>query len=366
MGLFDIFRSKKITPPNTTPQIVYNLPIGISRALTSTNPYLAKYRNNRKEEAVYLLYCDYSAPSHWIKDTTKADVFFNNYITAIQILEAIIDRDYYNTEPKEQLHKLKLEYTQNVNFFVTRFWNSTLEAVKKLKTEKGKQNKAQKFFDTLLVENAEYLTAENIAFINTFRNKSINEAPQVIKQPVECGNYNVSTIESINRIPYNSFDAIRPLQKAATAHKRNGDIELAIACLRKSNELSDQLQGPGKLMQKEYLRVLSYLALLEQPELVKVEEDRIKQLHPEFWDKRISAKRKVQEGIATCNKFDNDLIEIFTNSHCPICNKYNHQIYSISGTHKVYPKLPNEVLNQTHECKECIWGVSSFYEGVNS
>lgn len=367
----DIFNTKQNNRNNRTVEfhqstVSYNLPIGISRALTSTNPYLAKYRNNRKEEAVYLLYCDYSAPSRWIKDTTKADVFFNNYITAIQILEAIIDRDCYNAEPKEQLHKLKLEYTKNVNFFVTRLWNSTLEAAQKLKTEKGKQNKVQKFFDTLLAENAEYLTAENIAFINTFRNKSINEVPQVIKQPVECGNYDVSTIESIERIPNNSFDVIRPLQKAATAHKRNGDIDLAIACLKKSNEISDNAPHRENLLQKEYLRVLSYIKLLDKPDLLKAEEDRIKQVHPEFWDKRISARRKIQEGIETCNRFDNDLIEIFTNSHCPICSKYNHQIYSISGTHKIHPKLPDVVLNQTHECKECIWGVGSFYEGINS
>ena len=359
------FTVKEKATPITPPTVSYNLPLEINQALVSLNPYITKFRNNRKEEAVYLLYGDYSLANRWIQETSKPDVFFSNYINAIRILEAIIDRDCMNSEAKQKLHNLKLDYTRNVNLFITRLWNSTLEAAQKLKPEKGKQNKLQKFFDTLLVEYAKYLTTENIAFVNTYKNKSINETPKIIKQYVDCGNYDVSTIESINRIPYNSFDAIRPLQKAATAHKRNGDIELAIACLKKSNEISDRLQTPlGKLMEKEYLRVLNYIALLKQPELVKAEEDVIRRIHPEFWDKRVSNRARIQEQISKHKEWNQDLILINTRISCPICNKYHNKVYSLSGKHRSYPKLPNEVLNQTHECKECFWNASLFMEGI--
>lgn len=353
-------------PKSVSTPIVYNLPNGINRALNSLNPYRNKYRENTTADALYLLYCDYSTSDRWIHDAIKPDVFFTNYIKAIQLLETIVEREQKPQKPKQQLHSLKFNYTHNVNLFVSRYYNAILEESNKLKTEKGKQNRLQKFFDTLLNEYSSYLLNENIAFINSYRNKSIPEPAAIIKQPVMCGGYNVSTISNIEGISNTNLEVMRLLQKAATAHKRNGDIELAIACLKKSNEISDKAPRRQKLTEKEYLRVLRYINLLKNPELSETEEKIVKRKHPEFWDKRISNKRKIREAISNCKRSNTDLIVIHTRSSCPICSQHNRTVYSISGTHRIYPKLPDEVLNQTHNCKECIWSASPFYEGIST
>ena len=88
--------------------------------------------------------------------------------------------------------------------------------------------------------------------------------------------------------------------------------------------------------------------------------------HQKNDDKRISNIKRIQNGINNCKRFDNDLLIINTRKGCPICSRYNKRIYSISGKHRTYPKLPDEVLNQTHGCIECVWGVSSYYEGITT
>ena len=160
---------------------------------------------------------------------------------------------------------------------------------------------------------------------------------------------------------------MRPLQKSATDHKRNGDLQLAIECLKKSNAISDNISNRvGKLLEKEYLRVIKYIELTGNLELAKVEEEKICKIHPEFWDKRISNRQHIYEAINNCRKHHTDLIQIFSNRSCPICSKYNKQVFSISGNNLKFHKLPDEVRNQTHSCKKCIITAHSFYEGISN
>ena len=64
------------------------------------------------------------------------------------------------------------------------------------------------------------------------------------------------------------------MQKAATNHKANGDLDLAVECLLKSNQISDSLSYEKMhLTEKQYLRVIKYAELLNK-ELSKQIEDK--------------------------------------------------------------------------------------------
>ncbi len=99
-------------------------------------------------------------------------------------------------------------------------------------------------------------------------------------------------------------------------------MDLAIACLRKSNELSDYEPRP-LLLEKDYLRLVKYIASTDNTVLAQEEEKKIYTRHPEFLGKRISNKKRFDEILKDSRKRQNDLIIIAANRHCPTCQKYN-------------------------------------------
>ena len=366
MSFLDIFKSSKSMPS-------YPLPKAMENAINDNNPYRKKYREQGSDNAIYLLYCDFSSTYRWIQDSTKPNSYFDNYIKSMQILSELTTykrlKYFKSPSPAQQITDLRLNYSENTMRFIDRYWEFTVENAKKLKTEKGRQNRLNKFFDCLLNDYLTYLTEENINHVNSFKSKDIFETVQKIKQKVNCGKYDVSTIDNIRAIPNKDFDVMRLLQKAATAHKRNGDLDLAVECLKKSNSISDNLPEysvhSAKLTPKEYLRVIKYRELIGDPELLKREKQVILKAHPEFFDKRISNKKHIDETLIRCSEFNNDLIEIFSNTTCPVCSKYDKKIYSISGKSLIYPKLPDEIKNQTQNCKNCFITASIFFDGIN-
>lgn len=366
MGLFTkLFKTKE------DPIIkLYNLP-DIIQNCTNNSPYLGKYSNYSVDNTVYLLYCDFSSANKWINDAKKPDSYFSNYIKSIQILHELnkYKRKFHfkSPTPEQQLDDLKNQYANNTNRFINNYWIATVEASNKLKTEKGKQNRLDKFFDTLLNEYKYYLLNENISFINTFKEQNTPKDIMIDKIAVTCKNYDVNTLEGIRAIPNNDFDVMRLLQKAATNHKRNGDINLAIECLKKSNSISDSVsENIGKLLPKEYLRLVNYIKLSGQDNLAIKEKNAIYKKHPEFFDKRISNKKRIADTISKAKEWNEDLVMVFTNKVCSICGTHDKKIYSISGKSLKYPKLPNEIINQTHNCKNCILAIHIYLEGINS
>lgn len=186
--------------------------------------------------------------------------------------------------------------------------------------------------------------------------------------------YDMDSLEGINSIPvpaqnYSSGRDINDciyylLQRKATEHKKNGNIELAIACLRKSNALSDYESRP-LLTQKEYLRLVKYIEYSGNKELAKQELNEIYRIHPEFLDRRISNLKIINETLAICQTRNNDLVCVSTSNSCPVCSKYNLKVFSISGQTKNYPKLPKEILIDGGFCSKCYLGLTIFYEGIS-
>lgn len=181
------------------------------------------------------------------------------------------------------------------------------------------------------------------------------------------GSYDFDSIEGINKIgipkypplkglesPVNNIEYI--LQRKATEHKKEGRMDLAIACLRKANEIMPY--SNFKYDAKDYLRYIKYLRYDGQNALADIEEEKLHYDHPELFDKRFNNKQRILDGIQKCKKCNTDLLLITTNNHCLVCKKYNNKIYSISGKSKKYPPLPSEFTESGGFDKECIVGVS--------
>lgn len=142
------------------------------------------------------------------------------------------------------------------------------------------------------------------------------------------------------------------LQRRATFYKKNNQLDMAIACLRKSNEISDTYDHLP-LLDKDYLRLPKYIKLTGDLDLARYEEELIYQHHPEFINKCISNKKRYDEIIKNSHEWNEDLIYVTSTNRCPICSKYNKQIYSISGKSTKYKKVPIE-LTEGGICKEHI------------
>ena len=180
--------------------------------------------------------------------------------------------------------------------------------------------------------------------------------------------YDFNSIEGINSIPTKSFDIPNSgyaydeicyiLQRKATEFKKANRMDLAIACLRKSNEISNNADTPI-LMEKDYLRLVKYLKLNKQEELAVKEEQNIYLIHPEFLDKRIKNKKHLLECYNQCKNSHTDLCLLSTKSTCPICGKYNLKVFSISGRNG-YEPFPIDFLESGGTCKNCIWNLTPY------
>lgn len=187
--------------------------------------------------------------------------------------------------------------------------------------------------------------------------------------------YDMDTLEGINAIPvpaknYSTGNDLHDciyyvLQRKATEHKKNGRLDLAIACLRKSNALSDYEPRP-LLTQKDYLRLVKYIEYSGDKELAQTELKQIYDKHPEFLDKRISNIVGIKEALKRNIEWKNDCVLISTNNHCPICSKYNLKVFSISGKTKKYPKLPPEITEAGGFCPDCSLGLHSYFDGIST
>lgn len=176
--------------------------------------------------------------------------------------------------------------------------------------------------------------------------------------PPRSRDYDLETLAGINSIPVPARDnTYYRLQRKATEHKRNGKMNEAIACLKKSNALSDYEKLP-LLTEKDYLRLVKYLEAAGRKGEAAVAKKDIYKKHPEFKDKRISNRIRIIDAINRCDDMGIDLIYITTNSTCPICSKYNRKTYSITGKTKGYPVVPTKFIVEGGYCKDCVIGVS--------
>lgn len=185
--------------------------------------------------------------------------------------------------------------------------------------------------------------------------------------------YDLDSLNGINSIPldassimYNGYSTpmYYVLQRKATEHKQNGNMDLAIACLRKSNEISDTFDRIP-LLEEDYLRLVKYLEKSGDFELAESEKEKIYHNHPEFLDKSITSARLIKETVERAKQQNQDLIILSASKNCPFCQNYNKQIYSISGRNSTYFMLPDNILNGG-VCKDHVVSATIYFSNLNS
>lgn len=179
--------------------------------------------------------------------------------------------------------------------------------------------------------------------------------------------YDFSTVAGISKIPVpkkkcteEPFSAAATIEavlnKEATQHKRNGNMELAIACLRKANEIMPY--SYYSYQEKDYLRLAEYLKQNRQFDEARECEKEIK----EFFAK------KPPRSIILGERFDDSDLLISNDSKfvCSECAKYTRRVFSEFGRDKRYPILPEYFKQNLPEHRRCIIRLFPFMEGVNS
>ena len=184
--------------------------------------------------------------------------------------------------------------------------------------------------------------------------------------------YDFQTLEGINsiKIPnYNSLQGISSpvnnveyiLQRKATEYKKNGRMDLAIACLRKANEIFPHSNFSWS--EKDYMRLVEYLKFDRQFDEAKKEEQKIKELFAQFNKEREAHDTKINSEV-----YGNTDIVSTNETYfvCEKCAKYIKRYFSISGNSKKYPKLPEYLLHKSEEHKYCSITIYPVIDDISS
>ena len=204
-----------------------------------------------------------------VNSTSKPDVYFSRYDLLFEVLIRLlrVEPFYHFSQgsPSDSiLHLCQAENDSN-KAFIDRYYQKASEKAQSLKTQKGKTNQYQKFFDSL-----------------------------------------------------------KPYFRRLSQHN------------------------------------IHYVESLYQMALQKVNDNEA------LFDRRMSNKNRIQKDIKEMTRLGTDLVTVSVTSSCPVCSKYKGIVYSISGNNKRYHKLPSEIINQTHNCKEHTMSLIGFWEGIST
>lgn len=148
------------------------------------------------------------------------------------------------------------------------------------------------------------------------------------------------------------------LSKTATQYKKDGNMELAIECLRKANELyatSDMMYD-----EKTYMRLVRYLQAAGRFDEARAEEKKIKERFEPEQDQEKRRKEFLAKAQAEANEAGTDLVEAsWVGVCCETCGKYRGRVFSVTGKNKEYPKLPDDF------CGDCGLMLFPFWEGIS-
>lgn len=105
-----------------------------------------------------------------IETTLKPDVFFMRLKLLYEKLAHLCNIEQYikftGTVPSAAYHEFSNEYDEVIKQFLIRYFSDTFDKAERMKTEKGRIGKYQKFYDSLQ-EYYYYMNDENIEYIET-------------------------------------------------------------------------------------------------------------------------------------------------------------------------------------------------------
>ncbi len=185
--------------------------------------------------------------------------------------------------------------------------------------------------------------------------------------------YDFNSIDGVNRIPL--VKGLRCpttrgvtgqlyyyLRKKAYDHEANGNMELAVACMRKSSELA--MLDCGDRIQKEELypliRILARNGQIEEAVAEKEFVDKYCEQQRDNLDKEL-----FNRAISDAKGVGTDYVIMSANGAvCPECAKYQGRVYSISGKSKKFPKLPEFFFETGRVHPGCTHTFSPYIDGV--
>jgi len=105
-----------------------------------------------------------------LQNTTKPDVFFERFQLMILHSSNLVILEKYipfsGASPTDAFHVLMSEKQECINQFLIRYFCAVFDKAEKMKTDKGKLNQYQKFYDSL-VPYFDEMDADNIDYVET-------------------------------------------------------------------------------------------------------------------------------------------------------------------------------------------------------
>lgn len=169
--------------------------------------------------------------------------------------------------------------------------------------------------------------------------------------------YKFPTIESILNVNVAIPNIDYILQRKATQFKKEGKMDFAIACLKKSNDIMLSSNNKYRYSAKDYMRYIKYLEADGQFDKATLEEEKLKARLPALFD---GANTKNPQ----LTKINTDLIHFTGSRLCPLCSIYSGRVFSKSGRDKRFPAFsvfPEKLKNvNCPECGVCV-GFSPYH-----
>lgn len=200
-------------------------------------------------------------------------------------------------------------------------------------------------------------------FLNPQQNKDTNKTTE----------YSFETIQEIEGIeipsysmnpgissPVNNIEYI--LQRKATEFKKEGKEDLAIACLKKANEIFPHSNFSWS--KKDYMRVVEFLKDFGRFDAARKEEEYILEHYKKYFSENALQQNSTNEDAidSFISKYKDiyyadgsDLVSTELTARgctCEICSCYRGRIFSVYGKDSRFPKLPKE-LRKMYIHREC-------------
>ena len=363
MGLFDIFRKRKLTGQN----------IDSDHKENSSSLYSSPWQMKAKAKTLLKQATKYAELAN---HTTNPKQFFEAYNDALQTMEKLKELEPYvpftGRSPGVILAELQSREQKDASAAAMvkrcirqKRWPSRKQAEAELAPywemipEDAREEIAKlpnpwipvapPPFDPAAYESANDQQIE--AFKNAFDLTTAEGIRAITLQAVQPW---------INSAPGVPSHPVEILSKQASAYQKD-HLELAIECLRKANELRPDC-GMA-YTEDSYLRLIRYLCKAERFEEADRELQKIRAMFHGAnapCSHEVLSRAALERSFATARELGTDLVEVsWIDACCEVCGKYRGRIFSISGRDRRFPKFPADF------CLDCGLCAYPIIEGVS-
>lgn len=363
MGLFDIFRKRKLTGQN----------IDSDHKENSSSLYSSPWQMKAKAKTLLKQATKYAELAN---HTTNPKQFFEAYNDALQTMEKLKELEPYvpftGRSPGVILAELQSREQKDASAAAMvkrcirqKRWPSRKQAEAELAPywemipEDAREEIAKlpnpwipvapPPFDPAAYESANDQQIE--AFKNAFDLTTAEGIRAITLQAVQPW---------INSAPGVPSHPVEILSKQASAYQKD-HLELAIECLRKANELRPDC-GMA-YTEDSYLRLIRYLCKAERFEEADRELQKIRAMFHGAnapCSHEALSRAALERSFATARELGTDLVEVsWIDACCEVCGKYRGRIFSISGRDRRFPKFPADF------CLDCGLCAYPIIEGVS-